>query len=66
MHCKYSIFLHLDCDDDICSIATDGMMENLCIVDCHEGIGAFVEKREAKWNHKYELLPKNPSNGEKK
>lgn len=34
-------------------IATEGMMENLIIKDCQEGLEAFIEKRRPKWSHTY-------------
>lgn len=41
-------------------------MENLRVVDCQEGIASFVEKREANWNDKYDLLPENHDDDKKK
>lgn len=35
------------------SVATDVMVENVGLVDCQEGIAAFVEKRKPTWTHQY-------------
>ena len=35
----------------------DAMVENLQLVDCQEGLKAFLEKRPANWTHTTETVP---------
>lgn len=32
------------------------MVENAALVDCQEGIAAFVEKRKPTWSHTYQRV----------
>jgi len=40
-----------DSRDGAYCFATDAMVENAKLVDCQEGINAFIEKRKPKWTH---------------
>jgi len=41
------------------SLTTNTMVENTALVDCQEGIAAFVEKRTPKWTNQYNQVIDN-------
>ncbi|XP_067936410.1 enoyl-CoA hydratase domain-containing protein 3, mitochondrial-like [Watersipora subatra] len=49
----------MDRDGAYC-VTTDTMVENTSLVDCQEGINAFIEKREPSWTNKYQQVVNKP------